>query len=81
MRLQRLRALRQEHGLKQIDVAEVLECRQPTYSDYERGKLSLSPEGLAILARYYDVSVDYILGLTDVKNPYPLSRHLKSHSS
>ncbi|SDI37063.1 helix-turn-helix domain-containing protein [Dolosicoccus paucivorans] len=79
MRLQRLRALRQEHSLKQVDVAEILKCRQPTYSDYERGKLSLSPEGLAILAKYYHVSVDYILGLTDVKNPYPPSRHLLNH--
>lgn len=80
MQIQRLKALRQEHNLKQIEVAKLLECKQPTYSDYERGKLSLSPHSLTRLAQYYNVSTDYILGLTDVKYPYPPSRYI-NHSS
>jgi len=50
-----------------------LNIRQPTYSDYERGNLDVPAPALIALARFYHTSVDYILELTDIREPY--SRH------
>lgn len=63
----RLKELREEQELTQREVAAVLFCDQRTYSDYERGRTSLSAELLEQLADFYGVSVDYILGRTDVR--------------
>ena len=69
----RIRALREDADLKQKNLAEVLNIRQPTYSDYERGNLDVPAPALIALARFYHNSVDYILELTDIREPY--SRH------
>ena len=66
----RIRDLREDHDLTQKEVAEYLHIRQNTYSQYENGQRQLPIEALIALARYYHTSTDYILGLTDKRNPY-----------
>ncbi len=57
--------------MKQQQVADYLMCDQSLYSKYERGERPL-PLDLAVrLAEYYDVSMDYLVGLTKQKGPYP----------
>ena len=65
----RIRDLREDHDLTQKEVAEYLHIRQNTYSQYENGQRQLPIEALIALARYYHTSTDYILGLTDKRNP------------
>ncbi len=67
----RIRDLREDHDLSQKILAEYLQIHQTTYSDYELGNLNIPISALHALADYYDVSVDYLLGRTDVKKPYP----------
>lgn len=67
----RIRDLREDHDLKQDDLAKLLNCTQACYSNYEIGKRDIPSEVLRILAEFYNVSVDYLLGLTNVKEPYP----------
>lgn len=69
----RLRDLREDHDLKQSDIASYLNIRQNTYSQYENGVRQIPNELLIRLALYYHTSVDYILGLTDIADPYPRS--------
>lgn len=65
MYLKRLRDLREDHDLKQQDIANLLNIRQTVYSRYERGFQNLPLEHLITLAKFYKVSTDYILNLTD----------------
>lgn len=66
----RIRDLREDKDLKQAALAEYLLCDQSLYSKYERGEREL-PLRLAVkLAEYYGVSVDYLVGLTDISTPY-----------
>ncbi len=67
----RLRDLREDRDLKQKDLALLLRVHQTTYSDYELGELNIPVAALHILADYYDVSIDYLLGRTNRKEPYP----------
>ena len=67
----RIRELREDLDLKQKQVAEDLICDQSLYSKYERGERPLPLEYAEKLADYYGVSVDYLLGRTNVKTPYP----------
>ena len=67
----RFRDLREDRDLKQEDVAKLLHVSQATYSRYESGVLDISAASLATLAEFYKTSIDYLLGLTDVKEPYP----------
>ena len=63
--------LREDSDRKQSEVAQYLWCDQSLYSKYERGLRPL-PLDLAVeLARFYGVSLDYLVGLTDAKAPYP----------
>lgn len=62
---ERIKALREDNDLNQKDMAEVLNVSQSTYSRYESGFLDVPSEVLIALSRYYNVSVDYILGLTE----------------
>ncbi|MBO5214416.1 MAG: helix-turn-helix transcriptional regulator [Clostridia bacterium] len=66
----RLRDLREDRDLTQQQVAEFLHVKQNTYSQYETGAHQLPIDVLISLAEFYDVSTDYILGLTDRKTPY-----------
>ena len=65
MYLRRLRDLREDHDLKQTDVAALLGIQQTVYSRYERGFQNLPLEHLLRLAEYYGVSIDYIFERTD----------------
>lgn len=67
----RIRDLREDNDLKQKDIAEYLICDQSLYSKYERGERPLPLELADRLADYYGVSVDYLIGRTDVREPYP----------
>lgn len=70
MRL-RIRDLREDNDLKQKTVADYLLCDQSLYSKYERLERPLPLELAVKLAQYYDVSLDYLAGLTSEKKPYP----------
>lgn len=63
--------LRENNNLYQKDVAKILNISQAQYSRIESGINQLSYDGLMKLAIFYKTSVDYILGLTNVKDPYP----------
>lgn len=65
MYLRRLRDLREDHDLKQKDVAALLGICQTVYSRYERGFQNIPLEHLVFLADYYQVSTDYILERSD----------------
>lgn len=71
MNQNRLRDLREDKDLKQKDLADYLQIHQTTYSDYELGHANVPVEALHKLADFYGVSIDYLLGRTKVKLPYP----------
>ena len=62
---QRIRDLREDHDLKQRQLAEILNCSQRVYSNYELGQRDIPTDILIKLSQFYDVSVDYLLGLTN----------------
>lgn len=61
----RIRDLREDRDLKQRELAEMLHCSQQVYSNYELGERDIPTEVLIRLAKFYGVSTDYILGLSD----------------
>ena len=71
MRYETIRNLRIDAGLTQREVAEYLNIKQNTYSQYEIGVLNYPTDVLCRLAEFYLVSVYYLLGRTDRKEPYP----------
>ena len=71
MVFENIRNLREDHDYTQAQLAELLQVHQTTYSSYELGKLVIPAEALIQLADFYQVSVDYLLGRTDIKQPYP----------
>ena len=71
MKFETIRNLRIDKGLTQKEVAEYLNVKQNTYSQYEIGVLNYPIDVLMMLADFYGVSVDYLLGRTDVSTPYP----------
>lgn len=66
-----IRDLREDHDLTQQDVAAVLHTSRTSYGAYENGVSEFSPTHLIQLAEFYQTSVDYLLGLTEEKVPYP----------
>ena len=62
----RLRDLREDKELTQKDIAKLLNVSQQHYSLYENGKNELPMHFFVVLARFYNVSLDYLAGLTDV---------------
>ena len=60
----KIRDLREDHDLKQREIAEYLNCSQRTYSNYELGQRDIPTDILIKLSDFYNVSVDYLLGLT-----------------
>ncbi len=66
----RLRDLREDKDLVQKEVAAVLGIDQRVYSNYEIGKREIPVRLLCMLATFYDVSTDYILGRTSNPKPY-----------
>lgn len=68
---ERIREIREEHFMTQQKVADLLNVGQRTYADYESGKTRIPVDSLLILARFYNVSMDYITGASNQKNMYP----------
>ena len=68
---ERIRNLREDRDLKQEDLARLLNCTQACYSNYENGRRDIPTETLKILADFYNVSIDYLLGQTNTKIRYP----------
>jgi len=60
----RIRDLREDRDLKQRQLADFLNCSQQVYSNYELGQRDIPTDVLIRLSKFYDVSVDYLLGLT-----------------
>ncbi len=69
----RLKEIREDRDLKQVEVAKVLKISQVVYSRYETGIRLMPIDKLDMLASYYNVSVDYLIGRTDDRRPYPKS--------
>ncbi len=65
----RIRDLREDNDLKQYQLADYLNCSQQVYSNYELGQRDIPTDILIRLSKFYNVSVDYLLGLTS--NPKP----------
>ncbi len=70
----RIRDLREDADLTQQQIADLLDINQSYYSKCERGVRVLHLEDAVKLAQFYKTSVDYLVGLTDVREPYPKSR-------
>ena len=70
----RIRELREDRDLLQKDLAEYLHCTQVAYSRYELGTRDIPTEVLIALAKFHNTSIDYLLGLTDVKESYLKSK-------
>jgi transcriptional regulator with XRE-family HTH domain len=68
---ERIRALREDKDLSQTTVANAIHVAQTTYSDYENGKVRIPIECLINLAKFYNVDMNYITGVSNVKNIYP----------
>lgn len=71
LKYENIRKLRTDRGFTQKQIAELLGVSQNTYSQYEIGVLNYPVDALVKLAEFYCVSVDYLLGRTDIKEPYP----------
>ena len=67
----RLRDLREDNDLTQTHIAKLLNIIQNTYSQYESGVRQIPIDTLVKLCKFYNTSVDYIIGLTNEKRPYP----------
>ena len=65
----RIRDIREDNDVTQKQIAEYLMCDQSLYSKYEREERDIPLRLIVKLAKYYEVSVDYLVGLTDIKTP------------
>lgn len=71
MYIKRLRDLREDKDISQEVLCKIVNQKQQTYSYYENGKRTIPYDLLIKLAIFYNTSTDYILGLTNIKEPYP----------
>lgn len=67
----RIKDLREDKDMLQRDVADLLNITQTNYSKYELGKINIPINTLKKLALIFDTSIDYLLGLTNERKPYP----------
>ncbi|HIR53709.1 MAG: helix-turn-helix domain-containing protein [Clostridia bacterium] len=68
---QRIRDLREDADLTQKEMAKILHCSQQVYSNYELGQRDIPTAVLIALARFYETTTDYILGLSDQREKQP----------
>ncbi|MBO5836507.1 MAG: helix-turn-helix transcriptional regulator [Oscillospiraceae bacterium] len=68
---ERIRALREDNDKTQTEIALLLKIGQKTYSDYELGKTRIPVDSLIVLAKLYNVSMDYICGVSNTRNAFP----------
>ena len=73
----RLRDIREDRDITQKELANYLNIKQNTYSQYETGQRQIPIDTLISLAKYFNTSVDYILGITNVARPYPRAKNKK----
>lgn len=71
MEMKRLKELRENKGKLQKDIAKELNMKQQQYQRYENGTTEMPVTLLSILADYYETSLDYIVGKTNERKPYP----------
>lgn len=71
MYTERIRALREDSDYNQTMVARAIHVAQTTYSDYEKGKLRIPIECLIDLARFYNVDMNYICGVSNIRKVFP----------
>ena len=69
----RIRGLREDANMNQTEMAKLLGIHQTTYSDYELGA-NIPLDSLVVLALFHKTSIDYLLGLTDERSPYPRAK-------
>lgn len=69
--MNKIKDLREDKDLLQKDIAKILNITQAQYSRIENNTYELSYDGLIKLAIFYNTSIDYILGITNIKEPYP----------
>ena len=74
----RIKDLREDADITQKELADYLNIKQNTYSQYENGQRQIPLDTLIKLAEYYNTSTDYLLGLTNIPTPYP---HTKQEHS
>ncbi len=70
----RIRDMREDKDLNQTQVAKYLEMSQTGYSKYETGENDIPTAVLIKLARFYNTSIDYLLGETEIKERYPKNK-------
>ena len=68
---ERIRVLREDNDRTQAEIAKLLKVGQRTYCDYELGKTRIPVDRLIVLAKFYNVNMDYICGLSDIRIPFP----------
>ena len=68
MQFKRIKDLREDNDLLQKDIAGILGISQQYYSEYENGKRTITISHLITLAKYYDVSIDYLVVLSNFKD-------------
>lgn len=69
--IERIRALRVDGNFNQEQIADLLHVHQTTYSEYELGKSNIPVSQLVKLAKYYNVNMDYICGVSNKKTEFP----------
>ena len=69
---ERIRALREDSDKTQSEIAQLLKVGQKTYSDYELGKTRIPVDSLIILAKFYNVSMDFICGVSEIRKDFPV---------
>ena len=70
----RLRDLREDKDMSQTEMGKILSMSQTGYSKYETGENDIPTSILIQLADYHNTSIDYLLNITDVKEPYPRTK-------
>lgn len=80
MKYERLRNLREDRDLTQTQIAQYLHTTQRTYSHYENGDRNIPLETLMQLADFYNTSIDYLVGRTDIAQPYPTTKKVTKKS-
>lgn len=68
MKFKRIKDLREDNDKYQKEIANLLGISQQYYSEYESGKRTIPIQHLITLAKYYNTSIDYLVGLTDIKD-------------
>ncbi len=67
----KIRALREDNDYTQSQIAQLLHVGQRTYADYELGKTRIPVDSLIILAKFYNVDMNYISDISNIKNIFP----------